>query len=151
MSETTPTRAGLRHPGVLAWLRLARVYQQISRAAAEQAGAAGITLAQFDVLAQVGAAEGCNQQQLADALLVTKGNVTQLLDRMEECDLLKRRPVGRTKCVFLTQRGRSLRDRVVPGHEAVIASQFAPLAPTEQRELLRLLRKLDRALRQGDP
>jgi len=35
--------------------------------------------AQFDVLAQVGVASGMTQQELADALLVSKGNISQLL------------------------------------------------------------------------
>ena len=35
------------------------------------------------MLAKVGSTEGISQQELADALLVTKGNVCQLLDKME--------------------------------------------------------------------
>lgn len=147
MSQEKPRRGRGRDYAVLAWLRLLRVHQRVSRSAAEQVGAAGLSLAQFDVLAQVGAAEGCHQQQLADALLVTKGNVTQLLDRMEACGLVERRQVGRTKCIFLTDKGRSLRACVVPAHEAVIGDQFGALSPAERRELLRLLRKLDHALR----
>lgn len=145
-----PQRGSGRDHAVLAWLRLLRVYQQVSRSAAEQVGSAGLSLAQFDVLAHVGADEGCHQQQLADALLVTKGNVTQLLDRMEECGLVERRQVGRTKCIYLTERGRSLRADVVPAHEAVIADRLGVLSTEEQRQLLRLLRKLDQALRRDE-
>src|SRR5262249_2285739 len=88
-----------------------------------------------------------NQRDLADALLVTKGNVTQILDRMEACGLLRRHQVGRAKCVFLTEEGRALWQRVVPEHERVVAAQLDALSPAEQRELARLLGVVARSLR----
>ena len=48
----------LRTPGVLAWLRPARVFQKVDRASAEHLARWDLSVAQFDVLAQVGAAEG---------------------------------------------------------------------------------------------
>jgi DNA-binding MarR family transcriptional regulator len=132
--------------GVLVWLRLARAYQKVDRASIAHLRGHGLSLAQFDVLARVGAAEGLTQQELADALLVTKGNVCQLLDRMAGLGLLVRRPEGRTNRVFLTEAGRRLVEEVVPSQEALITRLFQPLSPDDQRELLGLLRKLDRAL-----
>jgi DNA-binding MarR family transcriptional regulator len=137
---------GLRSPAVLAWLRLVRIFSKVERAAMAELRCRDLSPAQFDVLAQVGASEGCTQQDLADALLVTKGNVTQILDRMEASGLLRRRQEGRTKRVCLTEAGWALRQLAVPAHEAMIARQFAALTVEEQQELLRLLRKLDRSL-----
>jgi DNA-binding MarR family transcriptional regulator len=133
-------------PAVLAWLRLARVYQKIDRASFAAMRGRGLSLGQFDVLAQVGAHPGITQQGLADALLVTKGNVCQLLDRMEAADLLVRRQEGRTNRVSLTDAGRRLHDDLVPAQEALIAEKMAALDRPEQHNLLELLRKLDRAL-----
>ena len=147
-------RRGTRDPAVLAWLRLERVHQQISRAAEACVRRSGLTLAQFDVLAQVGAFEGSTQQALADRLLVTKGNITQLLDRMEGCGLLQRRQVGRTKTVCLTEKGRQVRDCVVPAMERTIGEQLRSLSGPEQRTLLALLRTVDRDLEarsEGEP
>ena len=137
---------GMKSYGVLAWLRLARVFAKLERRSQEQLRPSGLSDAQFDVLAQVGAHEGCTQQALAKHLLVTKGNVTQILDRMEEAGLITRRVEGRTKRVCLTDAGRALRDQVIPRHEAHMAAQFESLTGSEQRQLLRLLRTLDRAL-----
>ncbi|GAC1324779.1 MAG: MarR family transcriptional regulator [Chloroflexota bacterium] len=137
---------GLRQVSVLAWLRLARVFQKIEHSVEEHCRCHGLSAAQFDVLAHVGAAEGITQQQLADRLLVTKGNVCQLLDRMERGDLLRRRQEGRANRLFLTPKGRELYGQVVPAHESVIAEQFIALSTHEQEQLLALLRKLDRAL-----
>jgi len=132
---------------VVAWLRLARVYEKLERRAQAYLRCHNLSLAQFDVLAQVGIREGCTQQELAEALLVTKGNVTQLLDRMEEAGWLTRRQEGRTKRVSLTPAGRGLRERVVPAQERFMARQLASLSPAEQRQLAALLRALDRSLR----
>src|SRR5918997_2117078 len=137
---------GTRDPAVLAWLRLERVHQQISRAAEACVRRSGLSLAQFDVLAQVGAFEGSSQKALAARLLVTKGNITQLLDRMEACGLLQRRQAGRSKTVCLTDKGRQLRDCVVPAMEATIREQLKALSEPEQRVLLATLRTVDRDL-----
>ena len=132
---------------MLAWLRLARVYQKVGRRATEHLRQWDLSDAQFDVLAHVGAAEGIMQQDLADALLVTKGNVCQLLDRMEERGLLLRHQDGRRKRLFLTDKGRALFAAVVPAHEAFVAEQLSALLRVEQVRLLGLLRTLDHALR----
>ena len=79
-------------------------------------------------------------------LLVTKGNVCQLLDKMEGNGLLERRPDGRVNRLFLTDQGRQVHDDVVPRHDTLLAEQFSTLTEDEQRELLRLLRQLDHAL-----
>ncbi len=133
-------------PGVVAWLRLVRVFTQLERRSQGQLRAAGLTGAQFDVLAQVGVREGCTQQELAEALLVTKGNVTQLLDRMEEAGWLRRTQEGRTKRVSLTREGRALRRKVLHAHETYMAAQMAALSSDEQRTLARLLRTIERSL-----
>jgi DNA-binding MarR family transcriptional regulator len=139
-------RSGVRRYGVLAWLRLARVFQHIDTRSERFFHGQGLNTAQFDVLAKIGAAGGITQQELADALLVTKGNISQLLAKMEHAGLISRRHEGRTNCLFLTERGQALYDRVVPQQEALIADLLAPLSEDEQRELLRLLRKLDHSM-----
>lgn len=132
--------------GVIAWLRLARVFQKVEHAIAEHLRCHQISPAQFDVLAHVGAAPGSTQQELADSLLVTKGNVCQLLDRMEQNGVIVRQPEGRTNRLYLTEAGRKLFAEVVPAHEEHIDRQFASLTPEEKVRLLGTLRKLDRAI-----
>lgn len=131
---------------VATWLRLARVFHKIDHASVEQMRAWDLSLAQFDVLARVGASEGVTQQQLADRLLVTKGNICQLLDRMEGRGLLERRQEGRANRIFLTESGQALWNQAVPAHEALIGELMGALTPEEQSELLPLVRKLDHAL-----
>ncbi len=139
----------LRRASVLGWLRLLRVSQKVERDLAGQLKLWGLNNAQFDVLAHVGADEGIMQQELADSLLVTKGNVAQLLDRMEKRGLIERRPQGRINRLFLTDEGRQTFAEVVPAHEAMIDDRLSALSEEERRQLFELLRKLDRALDKG--
>jgi DNA-binding MarR family transcriptional regulator len=136
----------VRAASLLAWLRLVRVFQKVDRASTDSLRYRQLSPAQLDVLAKVGSSEGISQQELADALLVTKGNVCQLLDKMETSGLLERRPDKRVNRLFLTDQGRQVFDEVVPRHDELLAEQFRSLSATDQRELLRLLRQLDHAL-----
>ena len=148
LSEDSRSRGeSLRRPSVLAWLRLLRVTQKVERDLARQLKLWGLNNAQFDVLAHVGAAEGITQQELADSLLVTKGNVAQLLGRMERRGLIERRSQGRTNRLFLTDEGRRTFTEVVPAHEALIDDRLSILSEEDQKQLFELLRRLDRALR----
>lgn len=130
--------------GVRAWLRLARVYHKVDRASAQHLRGWGLSVAQFDVLVRVGSRPGMTQQELAGALLVTKGNVCQLLDRMEADGLIARRREGRAKRLHLTPRGAALVAEVVPAQERVVEQQFGVIDPAAQEELLSLLRRMDR-------
>jgi DNA-binding MarR family transcriptional regulator len=127
-----------------------RVFQRVDRDSGEHLRAWDLGVAQFDVLARVGAAEGIVQQELADSLLVTKGNVCQHLDRMEGRGLILRQREGRNNRIFLTEEGRRLFDEVVPAHEALIVERFSALSSAEQERLHELLRKLDRVMDQDD-
>jgi DNA-binding MarR family transcriptional regulator len=137
-------------PSIALWFRFARVFHRIEHRLLAQLRARDLSLAQFDVLAQVSANEGLTQQELADRLLVTKGNVCQLLDRMEQSDLLTRRQDGRANRVYLTAAGLRLVGDVLPEHAALTASLFSALTPAEQRQLRVLLRTLDHGLREDE-
>jgi DNA-binding MarR family transcriptional regulator len=137
---------GLRGSGVRAWLRLARIYHKIDRASAAHLRRWGLSVAQFDVLAVVGSRPGRTQRDLAEALLVTKGNVCQVLDRMEADSLIERRREGRANRLYLTPLGAALYAEVVPAQEALIEQLFGVLDPTAREQLLTLLRRLNRRL-----
>ncbi len=143
--SSTPTTA--IQPSTIAWLRLARIYHKIDRRTVETMRGHDLSVSRFDILNHAGTPEGRTQQELARALLVTKGNVTQLLDAMEREGLLERRREGRTKRIFLTADGRRRRAEVVAIQETAIAADLAVLDEDETRTLIRLLRKLDQSLK----
>jgi DNA-binding MarR family transcriptional regulator len=137
---------GLRRHSVLTWLRMWRVVQKVERAAAEHLRAYGLNKAQFDVLAHVGAAEGCKQKEVGASLLVTKGNVSHLVDQMERKGLISRRQEGRTNRLYLTEEGRRLFEEVVPAHEDLMHQLMSALTEEDLAHLHELVRDLDCSL-----
>ena len=131
---------------VRAWVRLARVYGRFVRTLESQVRAHGLTLGQFDVLTHVARSEGLSQRELADQLLVTKGNVSHLLDRLEGAGLAERRE-GRGRICYLypTNAGRALLGEIIPPHDELIEALFAPLPADHLIALHEALRDLDRA------
>lgn len=132
---------------VRAWVRLARVYGRLVRALECQVKEHGITLAQFDVLTHVARQEGLTQQELAEQLLVTKGNISHLVDRLEHAGLVERRPTrGRAYHLHPTPAGRDLLARIIPPHNALIVATLSSLADERLVALHESLRDLDLAL-----
>jgi MarR family transcriptional regulator, 2-MHQ and catechol-resistance regulon repressor len=102
----------LRDPALRAWIRLLRFSQRVVQPAlVQKLRSLGLNPAEFDILDTLAAREGLTQQELADALLVTKGNMTYHLCRMDERGLVDRRPEGRKNRLYLTGEGRRLLDR----------------------------------------
>jgi MarR family transcriptional regulator, organic hydroperoxide resistance regulator len=141
--------ARLKNRGVLAWLYMMRVCEKMERLAGEHLQQYDLTGAQFDVLAQLILAEGISQQELSEKLLVTKGNVCGLINRMEARGLVKRNPDPQDRRAYLlclSPKGRTLAERVIPEQEQFMGDQMASLSDEQQQTLRRLLRELEKAL-----
>ena len=133
-----------RNRAVAAWTRLVRVYQRIDRLSEKNFHSLGLNTAWFDVLARVASREGLTQGELAESLLVTKGNISQLVTKLVASGLLERRADGRSQHLYLTDRGRVLATQAVPRQEALLQDSMTALTEEEQAELLRLLRKWEK-------
>lgn len=145
MTAVTPEKTQ-RNVSELAWIRLMRVYQQIDRRTAEIMKKHGLSVGRFDVLVHAGISQGRSQQELADAMFVTKGNICQLLDGMEAEDLLYRRRKGRTNHIYLTDEGMARREAALNEQLDVIETAMSVLSKEEQDALHKMLRKIDRSL-----
>jgi len=130
---------------VAVWSRLVRVYQKVDRLSEHNFAGLGLNTACFDVIARVASDEGLTQGELAASLLVTKGNVSQLVTKLVASGLVERRADGRSQHLFLTARGHDLAAVAVPRQEVLLAQTLAPLSRGEQSELLRLLRRWERS------
>jgi len=135
-----------RSAAELAWIRLMRVYLQMDRRTADIMKRYGISVSRFDVLVHAGVREGRTQQELADAMFVTKGNITQLLDGMESDGLLYRRRKGRTNLIYLTEKGQECRRRSMSEQLCSIEKMFSVLSAEERDQLGKILRTVDRHL-----
>ncbi|CAN5655746.1 MAG: MarR family transcriptional regulator [Chloroflexia bacterium] len=144
-SPTTQRRQELPLP-VRTWVRLMRVFHRIDRQSSDRFRDLSLSVGRFDVVNHAGLHEGATQQELADALLVTKGNICQLLDSLERDGLLRRQKEGRANRVYLTSTGREIRERAMERHISEISRSMSALDDDEQQTLLTLLRKLERGL-----
>lgn len=125
------------------WALLSHTYLKLERAIAGQLAAWELTPAQFDVLVWLAAEAGISQQELAERLMVTKGNVSQLVSRLESRGLIQRLRDGRVLRLQLTDEGRRLHEQVVPAYESWIPEHFAALKSGQLRRLQKALRLLD--------
>jgi len=133
---------------VSVWVRLLKahglVLRQVRRRVPE-----GLTLPQFDVLAQLHREEAMTPGELTRALLVTGGNVTGIVSRLVAMELAERHPVpedGRAVRVRLTPRGRRLMRRAIPRHRRDVATLLSGVSPADLGRLRDLLGRLGRAL-----
>jgi DNA-binding MarR family transcriptional regulator len=131
-----------------AWIQLTkcakRIEAHVNRRFAE---AHGTSLARFDVLANLERCAGhaASTTELSRMLLASQGNITRLLDRMEDDRLVRRRPSasdGRVSEVQMTRAGEALFARLAADHESWTAGMFAGLRNDELKQLQHLLGKL---------
>jgi DNA-binding MarR family transcriptional regulator len=139
---------------VLTWLHLARIYQRLEQRHRELLAEFNLTPAQFDVLSHLANQPGQHQQELADGLLVTKGNVCGLLDRLEQAGLVERTPDPedrRANLLRLTAAGRECYRAAAPALEVELSQDFKALPEQDFRNLQQALTALDRSLRHQNP
>ena len=131
-----------------AWIQLTkcakRIESQVNRRFAD---AHGTSLARFDVLANLERCPGhaAGATELARMLLASQGNITRLLDRMEQDGLVRRRPKAgdrRVSEVQMTRAGEALFRRLARDHESWTAGMFGALGDDDLRQLIGLLGKL---------
>lgn len=124
------------------WLRVARLHRRVSGAIAGELKALGLSIPQFDLISTLSEGEGLTQQDLAQRLYVTKGNVSGLVDRLVEAGLVERRPIPgdrRSHALHLTARGRELAGRGIAAQRDYVQRTLGSLDPRDLRELERLV------------
>ncbi|RMF14945.1 MAG: MarR family transcriptional regulator [Alphaproteobacteria bacterium] len=114
----------------------------------------GTTLPRFDVLAALDRhPEGLRMGELSRYLLVSNGNVTGIVQRLEQEGLVARQTTPgdkRSIRVRLTAQGRRRFTEWAREHEAWLDRLFSDLSNDEMDELMRHLRHLQESLaRQG--
>ena len=132
------------------WVSLARTYRLAYRRHSRALAPLGLTVSQFDVLATLfrSPASGLRMGEISDRLLVTEGNVTGVVDRLQAAGLVERRadPVDRrAQRVRLTGQGHVLAERAIPVVEAELERVFAGLDAEEMRHVQRMLRRARRS------
>ena len=127
------------------WLQMIRTYDHLQSKVATLLQDHGLTVPQFEVLSTLAAAECTNQQELADRLQVTKGNLVGLIDRLTERGWVERVHVPgdrRVNRVTITQAGKTLIEQALPEQASIVESMLSQLTANEVETLRTLHQKL---------
>ena len=122
-----------------------RVARSIAHQLAEAIGPAGVAIGQWAVLLSLWARDGMSQADLSRVVAIEPPTMVRTIDRMVRDGLVTRVADprdGRLSRIHLTDRGRSLRNELVPKAVMVNATMLGRLSTSESRTLRRLLVKL---------
>ena len=136
-------------PLTAAWAALLTVHAVVVDAIEARLKGAGLPpLAWYDVLWALERAPGVRLRmaELAERLVVSRYNVTRLIDRLEAASLVAREPTpddARGACAVLTPAGKAMRRRIWPVYGAAIDEFFLRhLSAREKRTLETALGKV---------
>ena len=135
------------------WIALARSYQTFAREVGIRVSDYGLTVPQFGILEALYHLGPLSLGELADKLLVTGGNITYVMDRLEKQGLVGRHRSETDRRVVearLTPEGRAKIASVFPGHASFIQELVSPLDPEERRQLRELLKRLGKGIARTD-
>ncbi len=114
----------------------------------------GLDTGEFDVLAtlrRAGAPYTLRPTELFTALMISSGGLTARLDRLEDAGLIHRRTAeddARSVLVELTQAGKKKIEAAFRADMELENKMVSGLSESERAELVRLLRKLTRAMKE---
>ncbi|MEJ2889564.1 MarR family winged helix-turn-helix transcriptional regulator [Actinomycetospora aeridis] len=141
-----------------AYFALIEVSGLLRHAIEQQLREAGdLTFVQFQVLMRLDqAAEGSRRMtELADAIVHSRSGLTYQAGRLEKAGLITRTPSPddeRGVTVTITDAGRALIARVLPGHEEVVGRMlFEPLSREDSQKLSDLLLPVRDHMRAAPP
>ena len=144
-AEAPPARTSALEDHLGFWLRF--VSNHVSARFRRLVEENGVSVSEWVALRQLYDASGVGAGTLIQALGMTKGAVSKLLDRLEHKQLVRRRPDAedaRVQRVELTAAGRRLVPRLAALADENDAHFFGGLAPETRAQLTQLLRQLVR-------
>ncbi|MBI1778021.1 MAG: MarR family transcriptional regulator [Proteobacteria bacterium] len=111
------------------------------------------TLPRFDLLAQLQRSPaGLSMGELSSRLMVTGGNVTALVDALEQDGLVARgsHPSDRrSQVIRLTPKGRRVFNEMTPAHEQWVDALMAKVSRADLAALFQLLGKLKSSVQEA--
>ena len=108
------------------------------------------TLPRFAVLAQIDRVpDGQPMRELSSRLMVTNGNITPLVDRLVDDNLIKRAPStedGRVQHVSLTSEGQKVLEEMIPAHSSWVNNLMADIDRESAVDLYNLLGEIKKSV-----
>jgi DNA-binding MarR family transcriptional regulator len=135
-----------------AWLSFVRTHSRLwDRVEAQMRRDHGLTMARYDVLAQLVNAGGrLGLSDLASSIMLSQSGVSKLLDRMEQSNLVRRDPDprdARSTFATITPRGRSMVEEARQGHHDLLQRAFGDaLDDRDLADLVRIMSRINASL-----
>lgn len=127
------------------YIKLSRAAEAVTARINSHLKAENLTISQFGVLEAVYHLGPMHQNQLAEKMLKSTGNLTMVIDNLEKRGLVEReRDPSDRRCVIvhLTDAGRQLISNIFPRHVTHVLREIGALNADEQARLASLLKKL---------
>lgn len=137
------------------WFAVVRAYQECTRQYSRMLAAFGLTIPQFDVLSAILAlGDAATPKAIAAELLVTRGNITGVLHRLQSQDLVRTEPHdqdGRSFICHLTPQGQALLAEARRAAALFIEQQLAPFDESQLRQTEQTMQQMQAHLSTLDP
>lgn len=153
ISQWHSERPDLDASPMAVFARIARIFAFQRQAQAAVHGRYGLTHAGFDVLANLrrsGTPHRKTATSLAESSMISTGGVTFRMDGLEGAGLIRRvRDTQDRRVVYaeLTDKGLAVIDQAIEAHLDMEHDLLRCLSPRERQQLVKLLAKLEAALR----
>ena len=134
-------------PSVQVILDLIYTYDVSSTHLARRIAKYGLSLSAFNLLMILtrSGKEGCRLSEIGELLLVSRANITGLMDSLEEKALVERVTDSRdrrARVARITRAGEALLESLLPGHYVELRRICSALSNQEKSQLCELLTKL---------
>lgn len=137
------------------WFAVVRAYQECTRRYAQLLRSFDLTIPQFDVMNAIDQlADQATPKDIADQLVVTRGNITGVLQRLQERSLITTRhneQDGRSIVCHLTGPGHVLLDQARAAAVLFVETQLAPFDDDELRDTENQMDRMRSHLHTIDP
>lgn len=141
-----------RDPALELLVVLSRAYNWVNAHAVRDIRCHGLNPTEFGILEVLYHKGPLPLQQIGEKVLISSGNITYAVDKLEQKQLLVRRPSSDDRRVIfaeLTPQGRDLLAAIFPKHGEAIHLAVSGLSPEEQVQATQLLKKLGLAAQEG--
>jgi len=145
ISSSRSRRLLLKELSIGVWVRILRVYTGISSEIRKKVSRKGLTLPQLYVLTTLGLQGDMSLGKLGRELLVTKGNITPIVDHLERDGFVIReqdKKDRRKRWVRLTLKGKRLFEEILSAYEEEFVPLMSYLSQEELKQLSHLLKKI---------
>jgi len=150
MAAKYPGLAATDLPGEMAVFSILRTGSLILNTVSHNLARFGISESAFNILTLLATRpEGLTQTELSRYLIVSRANITGLVDRLAGKNLVERQNDPRDRRVSLvniTARGQSLLERILPQHYRFMNRLLASLQTQDKEQLIRILAQVRRLL-----